>query len=216
MAKFRIKLKLQGLDLEIEGSRDDAPLIAQQLGTQFAGLLQPAAQIVVGDDGDEVPANVLLAPSAASADSGSGGRKRAPKKKRSVPVAAADGGLSDEAPLDWRHDPSKWGSPKQEWNTATKAIWLLYVASKETDQTEISAKRIANTFNKHFKQAGKIQSFNITRDLGKQKVGKDAPVSEDTTQPTSPWFLTESGIRRAQALVAEALGRNGGGEGGVS
>ncbi|HXT14313.1 MAG TPA: hypothetical protein VN706_01700 [Gemmatimonadaceae bacterium] len=207
MAKFRVKLKLQGLELEIEGSREDAPLIAQNLGRQFAGLLQPAAQIVAGND--DVPLDA--APIAIQEpDAASTVRKRGPRKKRGAPPAAAASDSAEEVPLDWRHDPAKWGSPKQAWNTANKAMWLLYVASNETDQKELSSKRIANTFNKHFKQAGQILPFNVTRDLGKLKIGKDAPVSEDTTQTSSPWFLTEAGTKRAQGLVSEALGRTAG------
>ena len=48
MSKFKVKLKLQGLELEIEGSRDDMHLIGQNLGQQMAGLLQPAGAIVEG------------------------------------------------------------------------------------------------------------------------------------------------------------------------
>jgi hypothetical protein len=204
MAKFRVKLKLQGLEMEIEGSRDDAPLIAQNLGRQFAGLLQPAAQIVAGNGDEQLDATPIAIQ---EADSATAARKRGPRKKRSATVPTTASDSAEEGPLDWRHDPAKWGSPKQAWNTANKAMWLLYVASNETDQKELSSKRIANTFNKHFRQAGQILPFNVTRDLGKLKVGKDAPVSEDTTQASSPWFLTEAGTKRAQGLVSEALGR---------
>jgi hypothetical protein len=38
MSKFKFKLKLQGLELEMEGSRDDIPLIAHNLGNQLTGL----------------------------------------------------------------------------------------------------------------------------------------------------------------------------------
>ena len=37
MAKFRVKMKLQGLELGIEGSREDASLLSQNIGAQVAG-----------------------------------------------------------------------------------------------------------------------------------------------------------------------------------
>ena len=48
MAKFHVKLKLQGLELEVEGSRDDIPSIRQSLNQQLAGLLEPATDMAEG------------------------------------------------------------------------------------------------------------------------------------------------------------------------
>lgn len=205
MSKFRIKMKLQGLELEVEGSREDAPLIAHNLGRQFAGLLQPAAQIVEGEA--EILAPRGLPMPQAHEESTALKRRSRGRKRASAAVAGENGGSDADSALDWRHSPDKWGSPRQEWNTASKALWLLYVSGNETDQRELTGKRITNTFNKHFKQAGPILAHNVARDLGKLKVGKDAAVSEDTTQDPAPWFLTDAGIRKAQALVAEALGQ---------
>ena len=39
MSKFKFKLKLQGLELEMEGAREDIPLMAQNLGNQLTGTL---------------------------------------------------------------------------------------------------------------------------------------------------------------------------------
>lgn len=205
MAKFRIKLSLQGLDLEIEGSREEAPLIAQSLTRQFSGLLQPATDIV---DGNEVPsprpqADLILTvpPPPASG----GGRRGSRRRRNQAPTATADNG-SDQ-PLDWVHDPAKWGMPRQSWNTANKAIWLLYVVSSELGQNELTARTIAATFNKHFKKANQILQHNVSRDLGKakQKAGKNSPIAEDTTKEPPGWFLTDAGVAKAQNLVAEAL-----------
>ena len=49
MSKFRIKMKLQGLELEIEGAREDASLISRNIGQQVASLMQPAGNIVDGE-----------------------------------------------------------------------------------------------------------------------------------------------------------------------
>jgi hypothetical protein len=202
MAKFRIKFKLQALELEVEGSRDDVPLITQNLGQQFSGLLLPAANIV----GGEIPAdssNVLVDGASTEpnlsnrGNAGSVTKKRPSRKKHATGAPNQPGdGVKDEA-VNWRHDPAKWGSPRQEWKTANKAIWLLYVVAHETDQKELTSQQIAATFNKHFRQAKQVLTHNVTRDLGKLKVKADAPVSEDTTMSPSPWYLTNAGDRLA-------------------
>jgi hypothetical protein len=48
MSKFTAKLKLTGLELEIEGSRDDVPLITSGVAARLAGAMMPAANIVEG------------------------------------------------------------------------------------------------------------------------------------------------------------------------
>lgn len=110
------------------------------------------------------------------------------------------------AALDWVHDAAAWGTPSQEWSTADKAIWLLYVAEKATGQTELTATCIAKTFNKHFKQAKTITSSHVGRDLGKVKIGKDAQVGENATSEPARWFLIDAGRREAERLIAESRG----------
>lgn len=198
MAKFRIKMKLQGLELEVEGNRDDVPVITHHLGSQLTGLLQSPGQII---EGKAPRVNVDARPTIVLE----------PRKGRRRRVSGGNGAVESEReePLDWRHDPSKYGTPKQEWNTAQKAVWLLYVAGQEAACSEISGIRIAETFNKHFKQSGTIRAHNVNRDLGKLKVKKQGhpPVSEDTTKDPAVWFLTEEGIRNAQELIAQAIGQ---------
>jgi hypothetical protein len=42
MSKFTIKVELQGLKIEVEGSREDVPRLAQRVGEQVGSLVQPA------------------------------------------------------------------------------------------------------------------------------------------------------------------------------
>lgn len=49
MSKFTIKLKLQGLEMEVEGTKEDAPRIAQQIAKQLGGLLQTPAVLASGN-----------------------------------------------------------------------------------------------------------------------------------------------------------------------
>jgi hypothetical protein len=198
MSKFRLKMKLQGFELEIEGTRDDVPQIAQSLSRQIGGMFEPAAQIITGDASEISEAEQISAPEALPAPAK---RKRSPKKRTAT--ASTSAGADSDA-LDWRHDSSKWGMPQQSWKTAAKSIWLLYVAREATNEREMSAARIASTFNKHFRQANRVMPNNVSRDLGKQKLKTPAPVGEDTSKDPPQWFLTDEGVRQARALIADA------------
>lgn len=206
MSKFKIKLKLQGLDIEIEGAREDIPAIAQNISAQLSSLIEPAARIVEGE--------VVSTNSTASArlpDIPTDPSRQRGRSTRRVPGNAPPRG-DGSAALDWSHDVEKWGTAQQGWTTAKKAMWLLYIVSRQTNTKQISGPRIAATFNKHFKQAGPIIRGNVSRDLGKLKSGPTAPVSEDTTQSPSEWFLTQQGEKEAAVLVNEALGRSPSGQ----
>jgi hypothetical protein len=202
MGKFKVRLKVTGFELEVEGSRDDVPLIADSVGQQFVGLLKPAADIVEGeivsDDG-----NSNHPPAIQESES----KKRRTSRRRPTGTGSATPNQAQEAAIDWVHDPAKWGSPQQSWKTAQKAMWLLYVVGKEKHITEVSATQIAQTFNKHFKQAKTILRGNVARDLGKLKMGADAVVSENTTKTPSTWFLTLAGDKLVQELISKTLGQ---------
>jgi len=195
VAKFKIKMKLTGLELDIEGSKEDIPLIAANLGQQLTGLLGPAAAIASGTDASSPPP-VPAAPLPMVEEV----KKR---KKRVTAARSADATVEvATAAIDFRHDPVKFGTPKQPWKTSEKAVWLLHVVSKEMSGTVLVA-----TFNKHFRQAGMITVSNANRDLGRLKSKSPAVVGEDTTKNPPQWFLTEEGSRQALKLVGDALGR---------
>jgi hypothetical protein len=195
MAKFKIKMKLAGLELDIEGSREDIPLIAANLGQQLTGLIEPAVAIASGEEPIAPPP--VHAPTLHVVEEVRKRKRRAPAPSRSPESIE-----TVNAPLDFRHDPAKYGSPKQAWKTADKAIWLLHVVEQE-----LSGTVLVGTFNKHFKQAGTITVSNANRDLGRLKSKSPAVVGEDTTKNPSQWFLTDEGKRQALKLVGDALGR---------
>lgn len=204
MAKFKIRLRVQALELEIEGSRDDIPLMTENIGQQFAGLLSPAANIV---DAQHPSDGASQPPPPESGQTTEPQKPKRSRKKQPATPSAGSTAPKDE-PINWRHDPLKWGVPQQSWNTATKAIWLLYVVSRETSTADLSANVITVTFNKHFRQSGAIKNFNVTRDLGKLKAtSTESPIGEDTTKNPPAWYLTVAGEKRAQELIAEALGK---------
>lgn len=201
MAEFKIKLKLTGLEIEIEGSHEDLPMITQNITEQFSGLLNPATAIV---EGETISQHKSIVDNPSPPQSNGGNRKKT--KRRTATVVENANSEESHAALAWRHDDNKYGMPKQEWKVLDKFLWLLYVLHESQNITEYTAKGLANTFNKQFRQAGLINVKNATRDIGTLKTKTPALVGEDTTQTPSKWFLTEAGTKEAHKLIASAKG----------
>lgn len=200
MSKFKFRLKLQGLELEMEGSRDDIPLMAQNIGNQLAGLMQPAADMASGGSADGVNEPITIDHLASDKAKG---RKR---RKRSISGQPAN---AEGTAIEWQHDAAKYGNPQQSWNTAKKAIWVLYVVSREAGLNQLTATQIADTFNRKFKQAGPIRATNVSRDLGTAKLKNPALTGEDTAKTVSEWFLTDAGSKSAHESIKEVTQSNG-------
>ena len=205
MAKFEVRLKLQGLELEIKGEREEIPQLTRNISGQLAGVFTPTALIAQAKESEvtvlEHGANGTPAP-----ESNGGKPRRKPARRRQKDHDAEDPSVA----IDWVHDPAKWGAPQQSWSVADKSIWLLYVVvTGEKLRTELTGPAIATTFNKHFKQAGTVHPPNVTRELGKLKSGSPALVGENTTSEPTSWFLTHEGVKRGEQLVIDAKGQNG-------
>src|ERR1700682_2502575 len=98
MSKFTIKVELQSLKIEVEGSREDVPRLAERVGEQFGNLLKPALLLEVGN-GNKAGAGL----------EGSGKEKtRGSRRKAGAGVNKTP---ADEINLSI--DPSKHGSPTQ-------------------------------------------------------------------------------------------------------
>ncbi|WP_124842321.1 hypothetical protein [Burkholderia cepacia] len=211
MSKFKVKMKITGFEMEIEGSRDDVPNITQALTRQLAGMLQPPTGIVEPPAGPQV---AILPSLAEPLPADEVKLESAPRKQRTRTRTRrsmqSNGTVEDveATAIDFRHTPELYGNPIQAWSTANKALWILYVIGEIVGEKELSARRITLSFNKHFRQAKEIIANNVTRDLGKLRLKKPVFISEDTTRSPSVWYLTDEGIRAAQNLVAEALGRD--------
>lgn len=191
-------MKLQGFELEIEGSREDVPLISQNIADQLTGFLKPAAAIL---DGEVVSTNTVQA-SLSPAGNSSGPKRRV---KRPTSVGKSETSASNGAVIDWRHDSEKYAMPSQTWTVSDKYLWVLYVIGEELNQIEVPAINLANSFNKHFKQFGSLIVNNAKRDMGTLKKKKPALVGEDTTKSPTTWFLTEAGKKTAQQLIINSL-----------
>jgi hypothetical protein len=188
MSKFSIKVELQGLKIEVEGTKEDAPRLAQKVGEQIGNLVKPAMLLEAN--------RTQTVESAEHAQAGSAQRR--PRARR-----AAGGGpiRSSTEDITVAVDPATHGSPRQEWNTAQKAIWFLHVI-RDNNGGGLSAYSIAKAFNKHFRSAGAINAGNVGRDLEKERLkGTGATIGADTNDGTAKYFLTDTGIQMAKKLA---------------
>lgn len=194
MAKFHIRLKVTGLEMEIDGERQDIPALAGAVEKQFAGLVLPAE--VVTDAGAK-----SLTDGRNNNGSGSGqdeeNRKRRPARR--AVQRGSDGAAA--ASIEFRHDGAKYGNPVQTWSVTEKLIWLLYVLKKSGDVKEAAGPQLAATFNNYFKQAGKIHPPHVTTHLGRAKMQNPPPVGQDRDN----YFLTDEGDKQAEALIKAVL-----------
>jgi hypothetical protein len=192
-----MKLKLQGFELEIEGNREDASVIGRSIGEQITGMLSPSLNIVEGEFTSHQSQTPAPLPQL-----GEQAKRKGTRRARSAASTAGEGSAAPT--IDFRNDPSKYATPTQQWSTAEKAIWLLYVVKEMSQVTELSTGQIVKTFNTHFRQAKTITHSNVARDLGRLKVSPPSLVGEDNTKSPAMWFLTDEGIRRAQTIIAES------------
>ncbi|HWY57936.1 MAG TPA: PadR family transcriptional regulator [Terriglobales bacterium] len=174
MSKFSVKIKLKELEIEVEGSHETAPRIAQRVGEQIGALIKPPLLIEMGKNGSQTTDTVDT----------SEGKTRKKKAGGSGSKASADD-------VAFTHDPSQHGSPTQEWTTTQKAIWLLWVANSDKP---LSGYSIAKAFNKSFKSAKAINNGNVNKGLDKERLkGTSSTVGADTSDGTSRYYLTDAG-----------------------
>ncbi len=182
MAKFKMRMKLTGFELELEGERADIPVMAANLGQQFSQLLVPAANIADGTRPRAIDA--IASPQAAPVEANAPGRRSSTRR-----VNGLSGKKAPTEAVDFTHDTSKWGNPLQSWNPTSKAIWLLHVVECAVGTKELAAAEISATFNKHFKAFGRIITGNVSRDLKKSKSGANALFIEDSDASPHKWSL---------------------------
>jgi hypothetical protein len=192
MGKFRIRVKLQGFELEVDGDREDIPAITNAVQRQLGGMMQTA---------DFAAAQPEPRPEPLTIESTEVKGKKSSRKRSSTDRSSADSNLPRV--IEFRHESSTYGSPKQNWTVAQKCIWLLFVLDGIKGLKEVTAPQLTATWNSQFKAAGKLHPPNVPRELSTAKVSSPAPVGEDKAS----WFLTDEGKAVAQTLVKEGLGQ---------
>jgi hypothetical protein len=194
MAKFRIRLKVQALELEVDGERQDMPAISAAVQQQMAGLVRPAMTVADGKREIEAGSQVVHEETA---------KPKSRPRRRTGSKAAVD--LAAAQPLDFRHEPAKYANPQQAWNITDKAVWLLHVLKDLGVASEVSGPQLAATFNYNFKATGAIRPPLVTRELARAKVKVPALVGEDKTHDPSLWYVTDEGTKHAQQLIQTVL-----------
>jgi hypothetical protein len=205
MSSVRIKLKLN-VDLDIQAEREDVPQLTESVKQQLAGAFSPAALVAQCKPAPKQVDLVNMADSPAAEPRASHSLPPVlakPRRTRKAAPRSKENGAAAENAVDWSHDPAKWGTPAQSWNTVDRCLWLLYVLKQEKGVNELSAAAIAATLCKHFKQAGLVYQQIVSRELGRVKTSAPALVGEDSRQNPSLWFLTEEGQKRAENLVTQ-------------
>jgi hypothetical protein len=188
MSKFSIKVELQGLKIEVEGTKEDAPRLAQKVGEQIGNLVKPAMLLEANRTQSAEPNE--------DAHDGSGSRK--PRAKKAGGGSASRSSVED---ITVTIDPATHGAPRQEWTTAQKALWFLHVI-QGTNSGGFSAYAITKAFNKHFKSAGMLNAGNVGRDLEKERLkGTGSAVGADTNDGAARYFLTDTGNKMAMRLA---------------
>lgn len=198
---YKMKLELTGLKLEIEHDGDGfVPPAVVALQRQLTGVMQTVNALAAGaqkNGTDGLPGdamqNAIDAPlepvvSAVTRNRGKGARR------------SGGGKPAKAVPIDFKHNAEKYGFPKREWNTATKAMWLLYVLGEQTEHKEASPHTLSSTFAKYFREFGKILPHNIKRDLGAEK-SKSRHVNDDPSQEPATWHLLDEGRKAMERLI---------------
>lgn len=191
MGKFRVKVKLTGLEIEVEGDRENGPEIAQNVSRQLSQVMQPVGLV---ENTKTTPA-LIEGEIVGNANRGGSRRRRGGGQRQSTAA-------SNPAPpsVSWNHDPQRWGTPKQSWKAHQKIGWLLYVIEKATGKApELTTSEITLAFNDNFRSAGLIRTQNVARDLGRR--------ADEFGEMQGRWFLKDSGRHAAEKLVAEATGQ---------
>jgi len=204
MTKFKVSVELQGYKVElgsvkvsVEGDKDDAPRIAQQIEKQLSGMIQAPtvmAPTALTPGGDNLRPLVI--------DGQAPSQEAAVAKKRAARKSGGGGMKATAEVLKLSIDPATYGSPTQSWTTAQKAIWLLYVIRESLDVKQLTAASITKNFNHHFRSAGSIIAGNVSKYLEKERLkGMEATVGADTSSGTAEYFVTQKGEILAQQLI---------------
>jgi hypothetical protein len=206
MPKLDIEFELTGLKLKIKGESEDVTGKVADLQRQIQALMGTVTALAQNGAGtlppppppDNQHKTIEAAPAQIAAPAATGKTRKGGGARKGVPQHRAEA-------IDFKHDAEKYGFPKQDWSTAQKAMWLLYMLTEDNVATELTAQVIAATFNKHFKSFKTILAHNVVRDLAKEK-GKTGSVNSDATKNPETWHLLEAGKKQMAALIAETKG----------
>jgi hypothetical protein len=204
MPKLEIEFEITGLKLRIKGESEDVVERAADVQRRLHGAFQALGSVGEGALSSATqPRTYTVSAEAIKEVEAEAPRARRTTRKSSAAVKTKN------VCLELTHDPEKFGFPKQEWPTASKAMWFLLMLEKQTGHKEASAPEIAGTFNKYFREFGTIRPQNISRDLSALK-GKGKSVNNDPAKEPPTWYLLEDGKKEVENLIAATRKANQG------
>src|SRR2546421_11696014 len=111
MSKFKMRLVVTGLELEIEGAREDVPEIARGVNQQLTGLIAPVARIAAESEEVAAYGRESTPVHAVETESVGNGKSRGRKRRTPAPAKQSANGNDGSIPevVDWRHDAARWG-----------------------------------------------------------------------------------------------------------
>jgi len=205
MAKLEVEFEITGFKLRIKGESDDVAARVTDVQRKMQGAFQALGG--VGDGAifpnTPTPLPVIQLPSGNGDGNGTAaaGTTRT-RRPRRTPTSLR---VAVEA-IELKHDAETYGFPSEDWNTATKSMWLLYIAEKQATKTELSAPIIAETFNKHFRRFGAIRQNNVGRDLSNTQA-KNHTVANNANVDPQTWYLLDSGKKEIEAKIKNATAK---------
>ncbi len=187
VGNFEISVELKELKIHVKGHRELAPDLASNVAHQIAGIIQPAALLEGASEPQNNGHSTIEIPPPT--------RRTRKRPAGRVTTAPANGGAK---PINWNHDPERWGTPLQTWKQSQKINWLLHVAEQSGVRDRLSPTEMSDVFAAKFKSAGPLLRQNIARDLGK--------ATDLFGEMDGLWFLKQAGKEAAIKLVEEAKG----------
>jgi hypothetical protein len=206
MSKFKVNVKLQGyevklgsIEFSVEGEKEDAQKISQEIERQLGGMIHgPAVIAPTSLKSGNGNSNQRVLEGQVSDDEN--GTDKA-TKGRSRKSGGSSGSRTPSEPINLSHDSATDGSPQQGWTTVQKAIWFLYVINQQASIPQMTANNITKNFNKYFRAAGAIHRGNVIKYLEAERVkGQNATVGADMDDGAAKYFLTQAGIALADKL----------------
>ena len=205
MAKLEVKFELTGLKFEITGERDDVAVALASLQEQVTVLAQSASSASGALNGTPREVGRILSERVAplgqhvEGEASARGALMPPPTRAKGRRGASGAPRLKVEPVQFTHNAEKYGFPKQTWNTANKAMWLLYIMEMQIGSKGASAHVIAATFKMYFKEFGNVLTHNVVRDLGSAK--KKGLVNSDPTKAPEEWYLLAAGRAAVQTLI---------------
>jgi hypothetical protein len=201
MPKLEIEFEITGVKLRIKGESEDVVARATDVQRRLQGAMQSLSAVGEGAMGAATPQpSPLHLPPAVIGSDGNGGPAAIRTRRAGV---RRGGGRSGGEAIELTHDAEKYGFPREDWNTATKAMWLLYIIEKQATRQEASAPVIAETFNKYFRRFKAIRANLVARDLANTQA-RSGTVANNANESPQTWYLLDSGKKEVEAKIKEA------------